>query len=131
MNDFVALFKKALPREYDLTEYDTHTVAVLKVRVIRDGYELYYGHDGVYAPPLNFSHLKRLSELFVTEDINVNDNNVAGCNTCDLGWASGNDIQLRQVTQHAEQLAVMAKFGKDLYKKPETLEQVLSAGAAG
>lgn len=33
----------------------------------------------------NFSHLKRLSELFGTEKIDVDDWSVSGCETCDYG----------------------------------------------
>lgn len=33
----------------------------------------------------NFSHLKRLSELFGTEKIDVDDWSMGGCDTCDYG----------------------------------------------
>lgn len=66
--------------EYNFRCEDTY----LKVSKINNGFELKFGCE-YSAPPLNFSHLKKLSDIFGTDDINVNNDGYSGCETCDWG----------------------------------------------
>ena len=75
------------------------------------GFELSYGK--MYERPgLTFSDLKQLSDLFGTDNIDVDDYSRGGCDTCDFGSDYGHTIQLRQVTKRYEELRYLA--GKDL-----------------
>lgn len=66
---------------------------------IDGGIELDYGQ--MYeCPPLSFDTLKQLGEFFGTEDINVDEYNMAGCDTCDFGSHYAHQIQVRSITKN-------------------------------
>jgi hypothetical protein len=52
--------------------------------------------------PANFTHMKALSELFGTDDINMNNWSYAGCETCD--WGSNYSVQfdIKNATKELE-----------------------------
>lgn len=76
----------------------------LKVKKIdNNSFEFLYGK--MYeAPEVNFHHLKQLSDLFGTDNINVNNYNCAGCETCDYGSDYQNAIQIKNITKNLEGL---------------------------
>lgn len=87
----------------------------LEVNKIDGGYELSYGK--MYeAPTLNFSALMKLSELFGTENIDVDNYSRGGCETCDWGSDYGHTIQVREITKNADELNKLVGKG-DLYEK--------------
>jgi hypothetical protein len=55
------------------------------------------------APLLNFSVLKKLSELFGTDNIDVDDYAYGGCDTCDYGSNYGHEIAIREATKNVEE----------------------------
>ena len=52
--------------------------------------------SGMYECPFNptFANLKKISEFFSTDDMNVNDYNVEGCETCDFGSKYTNTVNV-------------------------------------
>lgn len=73
--------------------------SVLKIYKIDDGIELSYGK--MYEPPeLNFTTLKKLSELFGTDNVDVDNYSQGGCESCDWGSNYGHTIQIREITQN-------------------------------
>ena len=50
------------------------------------------------SPILNFKILSELSEMFGAKDINVDDFNESGCDTCDYGSDYGHDIDIKDFT---------------------------------
>ena len=71
---------------------------------ITDGYQIKYGQE--YTPPkLNFDVLIKLSELFGTQDINVDNYSVSGCETCDYGSDYGHEIAIKHLTKNEEMLS--------------------------
>jgi hypothetical protein len=87
----------------------------LEVSKIDNGYELSYGR--MYeAPTLNFSTLKKLSELFGTDNVDVDNYGQGGCETCDYGSDYGHTIQIREITKNADELKKLVGKG-DLYEK--------------
>lgn len=60
-------------------------------------YEIVYGN--MYSSPqLSFAKLVKLSELFGTQKIDVDDYAVAGCESCDFGSDYGHSIQIYEPT---------------------------------
>jgi hypothetical protein len=69
----------------------------LKIEKITDGYEITFGQQ--YAPPgLNFDQLMKISELFGTTKIDVDNYSQMGCETCDYGSNYGHTIQVKEPT---------------------------------
>jgi len=63
-------------------------IEIRGIKVDGDSIEFTYCSEG-YAPDINYSFLKSLSEYFGTDNINIeNDICVPGCDTC--GWGSEN-----------------------------------------
>lgn len=63
----------------------------------------------MYEPPvLNFGILKSLSEMFGTDEINVDDYSQAGCETCDYGSEYGHTIEIRRPTLRLAELAALS-----------------------
>lgn len=62
------------------------------------------------APILNFGTLKELSELFGTDNIDVDDYSYRGCDTCDYGSDYGHEIQVRNPTKTLEVLDYVGKL---------------------
>lgn len=81
----------------------------------RDKYPKYYNIKigKMYSSPvINFSVLKKLSEMFGTEEIDVDDYAYKGCDTCDHGSEYGHEIQIYGPTKLIEELEQC--IGKDL-----------------
>jgi len=75
------------------------------------GFELEYGK--MYeSPQLNFSELKGLSELFGTDEIDVDNYGSCGCDTCDYGSDYGHTIQIFNPTKNVDEM--MRLTGMDL-----------------
>jgi len=65
----------------------------------KTGLEITYGK--MYeSPELSFSILKQLSELFGTNEIDVDDYSYGGCETCDYGSDYGHTIQVYNPTKN-------------------------------
>lgn len=106
--DFKNVLTQALP-----DNGDRHVE--LRVSPRADGFEIRYG-TMYKAPPLTIAALKRLSELFNTDNIDVNNYAMGGCDTCDWGSEYGHTIQVRGVS--ADVLAAVSQLdGKNLYKE--------------
>lgn len=85
-----------------------------KISKISGGYEIAYGM--MYeAPQLSFSQLMGLSKLFGTHDINVDNYNSSGCDTCDYGSDYGHTIQITNVTENESELDRLV--GQDLFSR--------------
>lgn len=55
------------------------------------------------APTLNFDTLLKLSEMFGTTSINVDDFSNEGCETCDYGSEYGHNLQIMKATKMIEE----------------------------
>lgn len=66
-------------------------------------YEIVFGmmYD---KPEINFPKLIELANIFGTNDINVNNYDVMGCETCDWGSDYGYELQIKNVTKNIEEL---------------------------
>jgi hypothetical protein len=65
----------------------------------KTGLEITYGR--MYeSPELSFSILKQLSELFGTDEIDVDDYSYSGCESCDYGSDYGHTIQVYNPTKN-------------------------------
>lgn len=86
----------------DSDEYVSHMKLAVGKR--HDGsYEIEY--SAMYrSPNLNFSKLLKLSELFGTEKIDVDDYEHEGCDTCDWGSEYGHTIQIYEPTKNVDEL---------------------------
>lgn len=87
----------------------------LSIRLPNPGNKSYYeiDYDRMYsAPELTFQKLKALSELFGTDEINVDNYNIHGCETCDWGSDYGHTIQISNPTKNIEELNKL--LNKDL-----------------
>ena len=74
-----------------------------KVKKIDRGYEISYGY--MYeSPNLSFAILMKLSELFGTEEIDVDDFAYGGCDTCDYGSCYGHEIQVYNPTKNVSEM---------------------------
>lgn len=74
-----------------------HTDVVISK--LMDGFEIDYSR--MYsAPGLSFEKLKKLSEYFGTEKIDVDDYGQSGCETCDWGSEYGHRIQVYKPTKN-------------------------------
>ena len=60
---------------------------------------------------INFDKLKKLSDIFGTDKIDVDDYAAGGCETCDYGSSYGHDIQVIAPTLCTELLDYLTKFG--------------------
>lgn len=81
----------------------------MQLRPMPDGFEIEYGQ--MYgAPSLSFKELKAVSELFGTDDIDVDNYRQEGCETCDWGSDYGHTIQVRGATQNVPEF----KHGKNI-----------------
>lgn len=109
---FIEELKAALPQHPpDATWRDCH----LEVKQIGEGFELEYG--AMYeSPGLSFSHLKKLSELFGTDEVDVDNYGHGGCESCDWGSDYGHTIQIYKPTKNADELKALVGKG-DIYKK--------------
>lgn len=62
----------------------------------------------MYEPPtINFESLMKLSELFGTRDIDVDEFSKRGCETCDWGSSYGHTIQIINPTRNVGDLEGM------------------------
>lgn len=99
---------KTLPTVYGIQ-------SELSVSIIPHGFEIKYA--AMYeAPMLTIAMLKQLSTLFNTDNIDVNNYAMGGCDTCDWGSSYGNTIQIRGVSDDV--LAAVSQLsGKNLYRE--------------
>jgi hypothetical protein len=81
----------------------------IKVAKLDKGFEIEYGkRDSGVSPSLSFSKLKSLSELFGTDEIDVDDYcNSGGCDTCDYGSDFGHTIQIYNPTLNVEEMSLL------------------------
>ena len=67
------------------------------------------------APTLSFGKLKKLSDLFGTDKIDVDNYGEKGCETCDYGSSYGHTIQVSDLTKNVpefskeEEIVVLGK----------------------
>ncbi len=95
-----------LPNDYYSDPY-------IQVTEIKNGFELKVGAQ-YHSPEINFKTLFQLSELFGTQDIDVDDYANSGCESCDWGSDYGHTIQIRFPTKLTEELKSL--IGEDLCK---------------
>ena len=75
-----------------------------------DNYVFYIKHSAMYsAPTLQFAKLKKLSEIFGTEKIDVDDFGHGGCETCDYGSEYGHEITLINPTKNVNEFKSFAE----------------------
>ena len=63
------------------------------------------------APELSFAALKRLSEIFGTEEIDVDDYANSGCDTCGYGSDYGHTIQIYNATKNVGEFYALISKG--------------------
>lgn len=85
----------------------------LIVTTLAGGIQLEYGAM-YHAPGLQFSQLKALSKLFGTDNINVDNYNIKGCESCDYNSDYGHTIQIRDITKNSD--VVHTLVGNDLLR---------------
>lgn len=97
--DILTQIKEILPYEFD--EIMTDGV-YLNFKKIKNGYEFHYG--SMYnRPPVSFAQLLKLSELFGTQKIDLDDYcNSIGCDSCGYGSDYGHTIQVYEPTKYVE-----------------------------
>lgn len=97
------------PNEHDMVD-DIYC----RINKIDNGFEIEYG--AMYsAPAIGFSRLVALSQLFGTEEIDVNNYcNSAGCESCGYWSDYGNTIQILNPTKKIAELDELA--GQDLWE---------------
>ncbi len=62
------------------------------------------------SPKINFPSLKKLSDIFGTDNIDVDDFEHRGCETCDYGSSYGHDIVILDITKHKNDIEQLIKF---------------------
>lgn len=85
-----------------LSGEERHTDAEISIRKLENGIEIDY-HQMYGAPSLSFAMLKKLSDLFGTDKIDVDNYGRGGCETCDYGSAYGHTIQVLEPTKNVPQ----------------------------
>jgi hypothetical protein len=71
-----------------------------------NSFEIKYGR--MYnSPGINFATLKKLSDMFGTDKIDVDNYSSGGCDTCDWGSDYGHTIQIYEPTKRVEELAAL------------------------
>lgn len=71
----------------------------ISIRKLDNGIEIDF-HQMYGAPNISFGMLKKLSDLFGTEKIDVDNYSRGGCETCDWGSAYGHTIQVLEPTKN-------------------------------
>jgi hypothetical protein len=66
-----------------------------------------YGHEYI-SPDLTFAMLSQLGELFGTNEINFDDYDVQGCETCGYGGDHGRKITIYKPTKLKKELFALA-----------------------
>lgn len=79
-----------------------HSHPEISIRELDNGIEIDY-HQMYGAPSLSFAMLKKLSEFFGTDHIDVDNYSRGGCETCDFGSAYGHTIQVLDPTKNVPQ----------------------------
>lgn len=75
----------------------------LYINDIGNGFEIEYG--AMYeSPNLGLDKLIKLSELFGTTNIDVDDYSISGCETCDWGSDYGHTIQVKEPTRNVDEI---------------------------
>lgn len=94
-------------------------IAGLNMRLynITNGYELSIG--AMYESPIkefNLRTLMKLSDLFGTDEIDVDNFAEGGCESCDYGSNYGHTIQIKNPTKNVEELDELTKLD-NLFKE--------------
>jgi hypothetical protein len=107
---FIDKLKDALPEHPPQRDWRD---CYLRVEKINDGYEISYG--SMYeSPELSFAMLCKLSELFGTKSVDVDNYSSSGCESCDYGSDYGHTIQICKITENADELNKLVGKG-DIY----------------
>lgn len=86
-----------------------------KCRINVIGNEILITYGQMYeSPTLNFASLIKLSELFGTQEIDVDDYAHSGCDTCDYGSDYGHEISIKNATKNIMEINNLNN--KDLFE---------------
>lgn len=100
----------------DKSYYDHRYIEISKLGdslLGQNNFEIKVG--AMYEPPtVNFEILKKLSELFGTVKIDLDNFAEGGCETCDHGSDYGHTIQIYAPTLYVEEMEQLV--GKDLFQ---------------
>ena len=99
MNELKTEILKALNIRGDHSIYDTKC----KINVTNNDVLITYGQM-FESPVLNFASLAKLSELFGTQDIDVDNYAYSGCQSCDYGSDYGHEISIKNITKNIEEV---------------------------
>jgi hypothetical protein len=91
-----------------------HNIDELSFTTISDGFQISYTMTD-FKPELHFKHLLKLSALFETVDINLNNYDTEGCKTCGAGATHTNTIELYNITKHKDLFESVIKQRKRGY----------------
>lgn len=80
----------------------------LEIHKLDNGFEIEYGCEYT-SPKLDFDKLVKLSTLFGTTEIDVDDYNYSGCESCDYGSEYGHKIQVLNPTENLQILDYQGK----------------------
>lgn len=86
---------------FKTSEYSHGELTINKITNTKFEIGIYQMYD---APVINFTTLKKLSDLLGTEEIDVNNYSQAGCETCDYGSSYGHEIQVYNPTKYVLEL---------------------------
>lgn len=75
-----------------------------------NGFRIEYGLE-YESPELGFEKLLKLSELFGTTKINVDDFGIPGCESCDYGSCYGHQIDIFEATKNVQEAMKLFKQG--------------------
>ncbi len=95
------------------SEYGSGGSVKMEVTEIRSGFQICYS-DMYEAPSLGFAKLQALSQIFGTNEIDVDNWSTSGCDTCDYGSCYAHDIQIYNPTKNAVEMKLLV--GKDVVK---------------
>lgn len=76
----------------------------------KEAFEIEWG-DMYERPELSFASLKRLSEIFGTEEIDVDQYSNGGCESCDYGSDYGHTIQIYNPTKNVGEFYALVSKG--------------------
>lgn len=104
LEEILVILNDTNKNSYSSSYYQTW-LRVTKIKNKDNSYEISYG--AMYEAPagnLSLARLIRLSELFGTTSIDVDNFAESGCESCDYGSSYGHDIQVYQATKNIEEL---------------------------
>lgn len=84
-----------------LPDRDSYGNRAAKMWQVADGFTIEYGQ--MYdSPTLGFKELLKISEIFGTTAIDVDDYSISGCESCDHGSDYGHTIQIKNPTKNLD-----------------------------